>query len=685
MNAYLKTQGRRKGIAFFVCLILVGSLLAFSFPRLARAVRPLSSALSFVAGEGTSGFRDGSFTTAWFKTPMGLAISPDGTRLFLADSGNHRVRVIHLDQDNKVTTLAGQDKPGKKDGDLASAQFNQPHQVVYLPGERLAVNDFGNKLLRLVDLNTGAVSTLAGSKPTTLAEGKAEAVSMAGIRDMVYLPQADSLFFSQPEKLALKRLDLKTGQVTLAFNGQKGLIHPAALCVTENRVFMSDRDGLQVYGLDWKDGVLSAPATVASGSGLILALTFTGDHLYAFQSSPTDPLYCLFPQSQPVSFMTVWGDEIPNPGNWLYSFVNVTPEDPPGFVPDPLEPRKLYIVNPSLNMVTSFRDLTGNQDIYGNICRIEPPAKKPPKTFRILFVGDSRSVMIVPFPFPMKTQAVVGSDNPPQLAISKRLELELNTLAALDDAPMNFEVINDFCSATEPLFLWPTYHVPPMVKAHDIDLVVIMEPPTPADHYPFLYYFMNPITKEGIPLYPNDMEYLVKPPWQRIPNGDPRRFYEMCKERHYVRIKGNNFVFDEKLFQDPALHDLLENLYIKPLDLLNHKLAAMRTSTGQPVRVVLFSTHTGLMRPNLEDPSIWADAAKKFHVPILDVNDEMTAVRLSFFPLNELGNNDHLNPSGHTFMASILAHGLIRDKLIPWTGSPQPSPVPPEPTATTAR
>jgi hypothetical protein len=121
------------------------------------------------------------------------------------------------------------------------------------------------------------------------------------------------------------------------------------------------------------------------------------------------------------------------------------------------------------------------------------------------------------------------------------------------------------------------------------------------------------------------------------------------------------------------------------LDLLNQKLAAMRTSSGQPVRLLLFETYTGVLRPNLEDPSIWVDAAQRFHFPLLDTNDEMTALRLSFYPLSEIGNNNHMFPNGHLFLASILAHGLIRDGLIPWVGNPLPAPSPgPSPTGTPA-
>jgi sugar lactone lactonase YvrE len=54
-----------------------------------------------VAGqEGNGGFKDGDFISALFNRPLGLAASSDGTQLFVADSGNQRIRIIHLDQNN---------------------------------------------------------------------------------------------------------------------------------------------------------------------------------------------------------------------------------------------------------------------------------------------------------------------------------------------------------------------------------------------------------------------------------------------------------------------------------------------------------------------------------------------------------------------------------------------------------
>src|SRR5687767_1182010 len=60
-----------------------------------------------IAGNGTSGFSgdNGPALAASFSGPTGLAVGPDGT-LYVADSGNYRIRTIHP-VTGLVSTIAG--------------------------------------------------------------------------------------------------------------------------------------------------------------------------------------------------------------------------------------------------------------------------------------------------------------------------------------------------------------------------------------------------------------------------------------------------------------------------------------------------------------------------------------------------------------------------------------------------
>jgi hypothetical protein len=343
-----------------------------------------------------------------------------------------------------------------------------------------------------------------------------------------------------------------------------------------------------------------------------------------------------------------------------------------GFVPDSSDGRKFYVAKPDQQTIVSFRDLFGfdwNPQPGGynsnHINEPEYPAKKPKNTYRILIVGDSRSAEIQAYPFPTDFHPPRRNDDFPQnLFLSKQIERELNFQAALDETSLNFEVFNS--SLQGDLYLWPTYKLPDIVKRNDIDLVIIFMPRAGPDFSPYKFYFDHPITSEGIPQYPNDMEYVLKPPLERIPNGMPRNFYDFCKAHNLVRIDGNVFNFDESLLSYPELHDSLVKMYGRPLDVLNQKLLAIKTSSGQPVRLLLCSTHEGVGNLLYPDNSqIWMDAAKKYNFPILDINAEFEALHLAFFPLTGDDHN-HMNPDGHLFFGKLIAHDLIHDKLIPW-------------------
>lgn len=133
-----------------------------------RKIDLISSAVSTIAGmPGVGGFADGIGTIARFHNPNGLTISSDGLMLYVADAGNHRIRKVNL-VTKEVTTLAGSGIQGNANSNTGTlASFNIPQGVVILPGDSiLYVIDTFNNLIRQININTTAVTTVAGTTST---------------------------------------------------------------------------------------------------------------------------------------------------------------------------------------------------------------------------------------------------------------------------------------------------------------------------------------------------------------------------------------------------------------------------------------------------------------------------------------------------------------------------------------
>lgn len=83
-----------------------------------------------------------------------------GKRLFVADSTHHRVVVADLA--GRVQAVIGTGSPGRTDGPFDKAQFDDP-QGLAVRGDLLYIADRKNHLIRVADLKSRTVTTLAGT------------------------------------------------------------------------------------------------------------------------------------------------------------------------------------------------------------------------------------------------------------------------------------------------------------------------------------------------------------------------------------------------------------------------------------------------------------------------------------------------------------------------------------------
>jgi DNA-binding beta-propeller fold protein YncE len=111
------------------------------------------------AGGGLFAFgdRDGPGRSVKLQHPQGVAASRG--RIFIADTYNHKIKQFDP-ASGQVHTLAGTGAAGYRDGALDQARFYEPGGLSASDG-KLYVADTNNHRVRVIDLVTGLVSTFA--------------------------------------------------------------------------------------------------------------------------------------------------------------------------------------------------------------------------------------------------------------------------------------------------------------------------------------------------------------------------------------------------------------------------------------------------------------------------------------------------------------------------------------------
>ena len=140
----------------------------YRYGDITLALRPQVTTLAGRAGR--HGYADGPADGALFgEAPQvalaqtrGLGLASDGEgNVIVADSGNHAIRRVA--PDGTVTTLAGGNEWGLRDGPAGTAQFVGPMGVAIAADGSIYVADtYNHRIRRIAD---GMVTTVAGSGP----------------------------------------------------------------------------------------------------------------------------------------------------------------------------------------------------------------------------------------------------------------------------------------------------------------------------------------------------------------------------------------------------------------------------------------------------------------------------------------------------------------------------------------
>lgn len=166
---------------------------------------------------GRKGAADGVGADASFDGPRGVALHPDGERLFIADGFNCTIRQLNL-VTRLVTTLAGSVGSCEAvDGPLEQARFRLTIGMTMEPsGRYIYLSDRGNNVIRRIDLQEGVVETIAGTLPTGspgdvrgAVDGVGDEARFSGPGGIALSADADTLFVNDTFNSTIRAISLE--------------------------------------------------------------------------------------------------------------------------------------------------------------------------------------------------------------------------------------------------------------------------------------------------------------------------------------------------------------------------------------------------------------------------------------------------------------------------------------------
>jgi len=260
-------------------------------------------------GSTSEGFLDGNGESAAFNNPQGMVLADDF--LYVADTGNHAIRRIHIRTDD-VDTIAGNGEVGTtgpgmpvapgscrlnfpmdlamKDGELyiamagahqiwrlslvasrievfsgkgeaglvdgppGRAAFAQPGGLTVL-GQQLYVADADAGAVRAVDLVTGAVTTLVGSRLFGFGnrDGTGTAALLQYPQDIVVDPHHRMLWVADTYNNKIRRIGLDSRYVSSPVV-DRGLNEPGGLAFQDDTLYIANTHAHEILRVNPDDG-----------------------------------------------------------------------------------------------------------------------------------------------------------------------------------------------------------------------------------------------------------------------------------------------------------------------------------------------------------------------------------------------------------------------------------------------
>lgn len=206
--------------------------------RMTNTIRRIQndSVITFAGTVFSPGANDGQGTTAKFDHPYGLAIDNAGNVL-VADEFNNKIR--RITPQGLVSTVAGNGTQGSANGPALSSSFNAPWGVCVDGNGDILVGDANNFTIRKI--SAGTVSVYAGQAGVPgMLNGPALQSSFNGVSSLWYNSLDNSVYVTDPYSQLVRKVAAESLTLTTSTGG-------SSFCIGSNITLVASPSGLTNY------------------------------------------------------------------------------------------------------------------------------------------------------------------------------------------------------------------------------------------------------------------------------------------------------------------------------------------------------------------------------------------------------------------------------------------------------